>query len=376
MEKIPVHHCYYEHKMENISNWKISSKEKEKVRAFVKEYENGRITGRIGTNSKVLIERLLDYLKASLESVNKDNPAKKDIEDFFSDILKDKIKSFNKKSGRYNLKPYSLRTKQAIFSAFAKYLKWRFPNKPELKAILDIDIKAKKKDPPSMTLAEIDKLYNGCKNAEERYFIAVLFSSGARAEEFQNIRFSDIELPKGDESFAKIRLRSEFTKTEGRTNSLYYKHALEAVREYLEQRKQEGVKPEEPIFSQDYWRQKYWLMNLGKRVLGKHVTYHLFRHTCATWLADRLNRQQLCIFFGWKFSSPMPDVYIARKGISMKEIDTKFQATEMEELKSKLSKQGDEIKLLKDNEKTFAKLAKEYIEFVKDAKKQLGEKGK
>ena len=41
----------------------------------------------------------------------------------------------------------------------------------------------------------------------------------------------------------------------------------------------------------------------------------------------------------------MPDVYINRNGVEMQEVDTRFQATDMEELKAKLAKQDYDMKV-------------------------------
>jgi hypothetical protein len=80
-------------------------------------------------------------------------------------------------------------------------------------------------------------------------------------------------------------------------------------------------------------------MRLGKRVLNKSIHFHLFRHSSATYYATKLNRQELCYRYGWKFSSDMPDTYISRAGMESKELDEKFQATELESLQKKLEKQ-------------------------------------
>jgi hypothetical protein len=58
-------------------------------------------------------------------------------------------------------------------------------------------------------------------NNEERFVIAVLFDSGARAEEFHNIRREDIQLPSGSDNYVQITLKEEYSKTNGRTISLY-----------------------------------------------------------------------------------------------------------------------------------------------------------
>ncbi|HRZ85977.1 MAG TPA: site-specific integrase [Candidatus Paceibacterota bacterium] len=338
MEKVLTHKRYSENSLVNVGNWKVSNKEKTSVKQYVQDYENGKITGNIGTNPKALIERLLGYQKIFLENINKDNPTKKDIELFVEYVLKDKIcfEHYNQETKKRTKRPYALKSKKAIFDNASKYLKWKFPNKLELIEPLKIKIKTKKPDPESLTEQEIDKLRINAGDIENRTTISILYGAGCRAEEFYNIRFSDVELPKGNEMFVKLRLRNEFSKTEGRTISLYYKYCLEDLRELIELRKNEGCKPEEPIFKKRYKSQRDWLINLGKKTLNKRIYFHIFRSSCATVLSNRLNRQQLCIYFGWKFNSPMPDVYIKRDGVDMKDVDNTFKATEFEALKNQL----------------------------------------
>jgi len=86
------------------------------------------------------------------------------------------------------------------------------------------------------------------------------------------------------------------------------------------------------------------------------VHYHLFRHASATYYANKLNRQELCIRYGWKFSSPMPDVYIARSGMQTKALDEKFTQTELGAVNNKLVQmeqasriRDDQIRQLKES---------------------------
>jgi len=51
-------------------------------------------------------------------------------------------------------------------------------------------------------------LYKACKTSEERYLIAVLFDTGARAEEFHNIRFEDIDIR---EEKVRLTLKEEYS---------------------------------------------------------------------------------------------------------------------------------------------------------------------
>ncbi len=120
-------------------------------------------------------------------------------------------------------------------------------------------------------------------------------------------------------------LKAEYSKTQGRTVALYWKRSVEAVRDYLHERTKGGVQPTTPVFSGNYSAMRKLLQRLGQRVLGKSLPYHLLRHSSATYYATKLNRQELCYRYGWKFSSNMPDVYISRAGMETKQLDERFR---------------------------------------------------
>jgi len=118
--------------------------------------------------------------------------------------------------------------------------------------------------------------------------------------------------------------------------ALYWKRSVEAVRDYLHERTKDDVQPTTPVFSGNYSTMRKLLQRLGQRVLGKSLPYHLLRHSPATYYATKLNRQELCYRYGWKFSSNMPDVYISRAGMETKQLDERFAQTELNAVKSEL----------------------------------------
>ena len=73
--------------------------------------------------------------------------------------------------------------------------------------------------------------------------------------------------------------------------------------------------------------------------------YHLFRHSSATYYADKMNRQQLCIRYGWAFSSDMPDIYISRAGVESVELDQKFASAETASIKDLLARAEQRAKV-------------------------------
>ncbi len=354
IEKVVLRNDRMEQNLTDISNANIPDTEKTHILSFFKNYALGKITRR--RPDKSTMEHYAIYLRKAFEFLGKPSEelTEEDIDGYATALIDNTIKSkqkISKKLPEREPNPLSQSVKVKMMRTLSQYLKWIIPDKaPLLCKSLDVKDTQKKLYPQFLTEQEIDKLYRSCSSPERRYLIAVLFSSGARASEFCNIRRSDVKLPSGKENFVKITLQEAYSKTKGRTISLYYKNAIEAVSEFMEQRIKEGMKDDEPIWNTSkkgfsYNATHKWLEYTGEKVLGKSIHFHLFRSSCATWLATRLNIQELCYFFGWRFGSPMANIYIAREGIQMKEVDSKLTNTELGELQAKLQKTEYENKM-------------------------------
>jgi integrase len=382
-EKIPNRDFDLKSDLERVKKWKISEYDKNLIPKFIRDIEIGKITGNQPCVGALIV--YLVTLKNVLEFFGKpsNKVTNKDTERLCEALLKDEI-------GYYRLKKvdgkvvnerrnYSDGKKMAIKNMAIMYLNWNLKEKAD-KVIrpLRVKTKIKKKTVDYLSEAQITKLYQAAEDIEDKFLIAVLFDSGARAEEFHNIRRSDIEFPSGNNNFVKITLREEFSKTEGRTISLYWRHSLEAVRDYFEQRKREGMQEEEPVFKKSYRTMRRWVDRFGKKILGRAIHYHLFRHSSATHYATKMNRQELCYRYGWKFSSPMPDIYISRVGAHNKELDEKFEQpkiaeleTHLKEIEHKSKLKDEEIQRLKFVVESGAEEMKEVREFVKMLKAQM-----
>lgn len=361
--KIEIHNMSLEKRKQSLKSWKIPKVEKDNLLKFLNDLELGKVNkGKKISQRRQL--KYLDILKVPLEFLNK--PATsltlKDIEKFEKDLSSDKIRSFKGE-------PYRNSTKVDFRRLLKIYLKWRLGDTKKFRELTDwFDTKLQRKTPDYLSEQEVEKLYKNCKSASERYLIAVLFDGGCRIEEFLNIRYEDIQLPDKNENFVKLTLKEEYSKTKGRVISLYWKNTLEAVSDFLKEREQEGIKSNEQVFNKTYDATRMFLTRLGKKVLNKEIHPHLFRHSSATYYATKLNRQELCYRYGWTFSSDMPDVYISRSGMNNKELDTKFEHTELGELKTKLSKEEFERKKMKED---FDKREQEYAKMFEDLKKRI-----
>lgn len=353
--KIDIHKRGIKTRKEGIKNWKVPDAVKKNILRFLEELELGKVNKGVKI-SESRQSKYLDILRLPLEFWNKPETKLtiKDVEKFEKELSSGKIKS-NKGE------PYSKSTKVDIRRGLKVYLKWKL-GETKANTLTDwLDTREVKKTPDYLKESEVIKLYKHCKNASERFLIAVLFDSGARATEFHNIRYEDIELPKGNDNFVRLTLKEEYSKTKGRTISLYWKYSLEAVSDYLKEREQEGIKSDDQVYKNSYDASRFFLMRLGKKILKKSVYFHLFRHSSATYYAPKLNRQELCYRYGWAFSSDMPDVYISRSGMENKQLDEKMTNTELSELQNKVTKMENMIKMMLESGHEMANVVEKKI---------------
>ena len=362
-----------EKRIKDIDNWKISAQDK-------KDIKNGWIRAlRLGelTNKVVRDETLSSYLsdiKIALEHIKKPvaKLTEEDIRKFHEAMVVDKITySFKKreKNGKKVVetitaeKPYSKNKKISIRRTFVLYLKWKLDEKAyKFIKLLKINLGGKEKDIYAPTEPEVEKMYYGCRESFSRFFIAVLFDTGARAEEFHNIRMEDVIFPKAGESFIKIRFRPEFSKTKGRTISCYWKHSTKAITDYYDERLKAGTQPTEPIFEKTYQTMRKFLHRLSKKTLGKSLHYHALRHASAShYIYIIKNNHQFAYRYSWSFNSPMISRYSRRRDMS-EEVDKEIEQTEINTLKHEIEK----IKLNSDiKNKEFDKLKKDFVESLK-----------
>jgi len=240
--KIPIRKLDLNRQIENIKKWKISEEDKKYVPQFFRDFQIGKITGNQPTEGTI-ISYLAD-LRIPLEYINKPTSKLtiKDTENLSEAFLRNTLNwGFKKRTKKGETiitnQPYSETGKIKIKNTTILYLNWRLgeDKAAKLVKILKVRPKLKQKSPDYLTEDQVEKLYKSCKNSKERYMISVLFDGGMRAEEFCNIRFSNIQLPNGNDNFVKLTLKEEYSKTKGRVIGLYWKYSYEAVRELKEQ---------------------------------------------------------------------------------------------------------------------------------------------
>lgn len=342
-------------KMEKLDEWKVPKSTIKEVRVFIDKARIGQVNEGKKLSESTL-SKYLSLLRFNLEAINKTT----------SKIIKADIEKYEKK-----LSDRNIRTAGDYRINLQIFLRWKLGKAKQEQLSGWLDTKRKRKTPEYLKESEINKLYKGCKSPKERFLIAVLFDSGARIEEFMNIRYEDIELPTKDQNFVKIALKEEYSKTNGRVISLYWKNSLEAVSEFIKEREHLGINSSDAVYESTYDAIRMFLARLGKRTLDKKIQPHLFRHSSATYYASSLNRHELCYRYGWAFSSDMPDIYISRAGMQNKDLDDKFEHTELQELQTKLSKEEFERKRLQEKLEELEMKSQQHRDRVADFISQI-----
>src|SRR3989344_943566 len=259
-----------------LNGMEILDAEKKSLLKFLDELELGKVNKGVKI-SESRQSKYLDVLKTPLTFFSKTSNelTMKDIENFEKALSSGKILSLRGE-------PYSQSTKVDIRRALRTYLKWRLGATKADKLTDWLDTRDVVKTPDYLSESQVLKLYKACKSNAERYLIALLFDAGCRAEEFHNVRYEDIQMPKDKDNFVKVALKEEYSKTKGRTISMYWTYSLEAIRDYLREREVEGMKSNDPIYPIKYENTRKFLQRLGHKVLGRSLHYHLFRHSSAT----------------------------------------------------------------------------------------------
>lgn len=376
VEKISIRHMNIEKRIKEIDSWSISTGDKRDIRDnWIRALRLGELTNKVVKDGALSV--YLSDLRVALEYIGK--PVSKitenDIRRFHEAMVTDKITySFRRREKKVygknveyetveSVRPYAKNKKISIRRTLVLYLKWKLDEKAyKFIKLLKINLGGKEKDIYAPTESEIEKMYWGCKANFSRFFVAVLFDTGARAEEFHNIRMEDIIFPRAGESYIKIRFRPEFSKTKGRTISCYWRYSTKAITDYYNERLKSGAQPTEPIFEKTYQTMRKFLHRLSKKTIGKSLHYHAIRHaSCSHYIYIIKNNHQFAYRYSWSFNSPMISRYSRKRDMS-EEVDKEIEQTEINTLKHEI----DNLKLNSDmKDKEIQKLKKEFAESLK-----------
>jgi len=281
---------------------------------------------------KAWLMRISVWINKDFEKINQ-----KDIDQFRTRLKTDKFK-------QHNGKPFSSSTKRDIeYKIFRAFMQWL--GKADL--VYYVDQYNEIKEIPALSREEVERMISASK-LRDKVILAVLFDSGARAEEFANIRFSDIkDEERASKGYYMVRIR--ISKTKARTIGLFLDITTETLDAWLEENK-DKIGTNQPLVKLSYPHLRMTLQRIGQRVIKKPVHPHLLRHSSATDYCHKLNQYQMCKRYGWSMNSKMPQLYIDREGVDDEEIGTKIQEEQTGKYRKEVNKLKEQLNILQDRE--------------------------
>ena len=252
--------------------------------------------------------RRLQELRYLLIELKKDakQATKEDIEDLVLKINKSEKAPISKDKLRLTLK---------------NFYKWIYNSDiyPDLVRWIKLSNGEGKKLPASVLLTEDDivSLIGACFNARDKALVALLWDSGMRVGELLGLKIQDVCFQK-DVNYVRVS-----GKTGDRRMPIIF--STPYIANYLNDLRN-GAKPTDSLFviinhgkiterALDYPTVRKILRDLKARAkMEKRVYPHLFRHSRATFYANRITEQQLKAVFGWTGSSKMAATYVHLSG--------------------------------------------------------------
>ncbi len=318
----------------------ISQRNVELIRKFCDDAALGKTV--LGRQKKKLgAGRILKYLEtlrkiAHWLQEDFDKVTVERMERLIATIERNELQWF--KAGRVYMRVnYSEWSRHDIKITIKKFYKWLQGDNLEYpKLVRWIDTFAPSHKIPALTDEEGTKLVEYARGPRDKAAVSLLLELGFRAEELLNVRIQHVQ--RKDDHFI---VTCPYSKTYTRTLPTF--RSTRFLEEWLRNHPSPTVAHAQ-LFPMTYPALRTVVHRLGERVLGKVVTPHILRHTCATNLANnRVGRYQMCKWMGWQMSSRMPDEYIDRSGVSAEETLSLLRENEKTRLGRELTEREDEL---------------------------------
>jgi integrase/recombinase XerD len=181
---------------------------------------------------------------------------------------------------------------------------------------------------------DIEHLIDSAQSLRDKAYIAVLYESGARRGELQEIQIKHIHfdengavitLPKGKTGARRIRI----VYAAGYLRNWLENHPLKNNRDawvWVSSRDETKVAEYRTLWGN--------LQRIAERAsIEKRVNPHSFRHARATHLAKDLTEQQLKVYLGWTAGSTMAAVYVHLSGKDLDQAILKLHGLATDEMK-------------------------------------------
>lgn len=207
-----------------------------------------------------------------------------------------------------------------IFKTFGTWVKKKYNLVHDFNSI-KVTAREKTRMPDELlTDNEVEKLIECCSNARDKSFFAVLWDSGCRISELLNLKIKHIVFDK----YGTVIM------IDGKTGQRRVRliDSTPLIYEYLQSHDKRD-NPESYVWFSDYSRRSkkegnrplshgavYLILHelCKKAKIKKRVFPHLFRHSRATFYANKLTEAQMKEHFGWTQSSDMASVYVHLSG--------------------------------------------------------------
>jgi site-specific recombinase XerD len=167
-----------------------------------------------------------------------------------------------------------------------------------------------------LTESEVLRMLKASKNVRDKAIIALLYDAGIRVGELLSMRLKDVDL-EGEPKHIVVNGKTGMRKIPILSSVPYLVQYMTTVQD-LEPNDQlwisigTWVNKRQPIDSAGIRR----MLQLTGKAAGmkKRIYPHLFRHSRASYYANRMTEQQLKAFFGWTADSGMASTYVHLSG--------------------------------------------------------------
>lgn len=281
-------------------------KNTEKIKALLSEHDQQTLTHFIqrlkadGLSASRILRCLL-YLRDLHTFLTKD----------FDAATREDMISVMAKADGLPWSPHTIQGFRVFCKMFYKWLRGGDTCPQEVSWIKTAIPKSKLKQPQVLTEQEISALVQACDSLRDKAFVFCLYESGCRIGEFLPIQRKDVTFDKygatiqvhGKTGGRRIRIVQSVPQL-----SLWLDSAHDKAPSSFVWQKRNGK-----MISTGKARQII-KEAAGRAGIGKRVYLHLFRHTRATHLADKVSESVLKEHFGWEQSSKMTSIYVHLAG--------------------------------------------------------------
>jgi integrase len=220
---------------------------------------------------------------------------------------------------------------------YPKQVRWIKANIGKEKKITSAEI---------LTENEVIKMIKSTKkaNLRDRVIIALLWDTGMRIGELQNLRIRDIDITSDQNGVSHVTIPLE-GKTGTRQVPIFM--SVPYILDYLQEMGDMGRDAYLLNYYEGRWADmkmkgvldgnaiRKMLRVTAKRAgIEKRIYPHLFRHSRATYYANRMTEQQLKSFFGWTPTSGMAGHYTHLSG---RDIDSAVAKANNQEVEEKIA---------------------------------------